>query len=158
MMRLVEAGVCAVVVLGFGVLALAYRDRRNVHLPDQLAALLSMLVGVAFGMLWELVEFILDWVASTDFQPTNTSTMLDLLASDVAAVIGAVLATRLYCRSLTVRQRGQLGDLAAWLADGPNQVLHEHGFAMTLAVSAVVVAVVAGLWFAGRPVPGFPIS
>jgi len=156
--NLAQPFVVLIVVGVVGVLLLGYRDLRGVHLPDPLAALLTMMFGLAFGMVWELVEFILDWVASTDLQPSNTNTVLNLLASDVAAVIGAVLATRLYCRSLTVRQRGQLGELAAWLADGPNEVLHEHGFAMTLAFSAVVVAAVAGLWFAGRPVPGFPIS
>jgi hypothetical protein len=64
-----------------------------VYLPDQLAALLTTLVGFAFAMLWELVAFILDWVVSTDLQPSNTDTMLDLLVCDVAAVLGAVLAT-----------------------------------------------------------------
>ncbi|HET6314889.1 MAG TPA: hypothetical protein VFG86_00420, partial [Chloroflexota bacterium] len=99
-MRALEAVATLVLVLAGGLLLLAYRDRRRIDLADELATLVAMLAGVAFGMLWELVEFILDWVASTDLQPTNTNTMMDLLACDVAAVIGAVFATWLYCHAV----------------------------------------------------------
>src|SRR5215216_237305 len=99
-MRPVEALATLLVTIIVGVLVLAYRDRRHVQLADQLAALLTMLVGVAFGMLWELVQFIFDWVALSDLQPSNLDTMIDLLACDVAAVLGGTLATTLYCRAL----------------------------------------------------------
>jgi hypothetical protein len=129
-----------------------------VYLPDELAALLTTLVGFAFAMLWELVAFILDWVVSTDLQPSNTDTMLDLLVCNVAAVLGAVLATSLYCRALSMQRRMRLGVLAVWVSDGPSRMLDEHGFAITLTCTLLVTVAVAALWFAGRSVPGFPIG
>jgi hypothetical protein len=157
-MRVIEAGLTLVVVQLAGLLLLAYRDRRSVYLPDQLAALMTMLMGFAFAMLWELVAFILDWVASTDLQPSNMDTMLNLLACDVAAVLGAVLATSVYCRALSTKRQMRLGALAVWLSDGPSRMLDEHGFAITLTCALLVTVAVAELWFAGRPVPGFPIG
>ncbi len=157
-MRAVEVVVTFALVLVGGLLLLAYRDRRRIDLADELATLLAMLAGVGFGMLWELAEFILDWIASTDLQPTNTDTMVDLLACDVAAVVGAVFATWLYCHAVSARRRKELGGLATWLSDGPSRTLDKHGFAITLGFTVLVTVAVALLWFAGRPVPGFPID
>ena len=157
-MRVVEAVATLLVVVAIGNLLLAYRDTRAIHLPDQLAAFLAMLAGFAFGMLWELVEFISDWVASTDLQPSNLNSMMDLLASNVAAVVGGVLATWVYCHVLGAEQREELGNLAGWLSDGPSKLLDRHGYAMMLLFTAVTVLAVVALWFAGRPVPGFPIG
>jgi len=142
------------VVIAFGVVLLGYRDRARVDLPDQLAALLAMLVGMLVAMLVELVEFVSDWVLSTQIQPTNTDTMLDLLASYVGAAVGAVFAMTIFCRWLTAAQREWLGSLGVWLSDGPSRVLDKHGFAITFAVTGLVGITVAALWFAGRPVPG----
>ena len=155
-----QAGVVLVLVVVSALLTLSYRDRRGVYLPDQLAALLAMLTGVSLGMLWECVEFLLDWVLLTDFQPTNSDTMSDLLATAIVSVVGGVLSVWLYCHSLQLQPlwRRRAGDLAGWLLDGPNGFLDRHGVAMTLVVSALAVLAVAGLWFAGRPVPGFPIG
>jgi hypothetical protein len=157
-MRIVEAAATLLVALMVGLLLLGYRDRRRVGLADELAAVLAMLAGASFAMLWELTEFVLDWVGGFDLQPTNTSSMLDLLASDVAAIVGAVFATWLYCHALRAEQQKRLGERAAWLTDGPSRVLDRHGFAITLGFTAVIVVSVALLWFAGRPVPGFPIG
>jgi hypothetical protein len=157
-MALAQPMVVLVVVLLVGLLVLAYRDRRGVQLSDQLTALLTMLVGVTFGMLWELLEFILDWAISTDLQPTNTDTMTDLLAANVAAVVGGGLATWLYCHWLKPARRQQLGNLAGRLFDGPSRVLDRHGLAMIVAFTALLVLAVTVLWFAGRSVPGFPLG
>jgi hypothetical protein len=97
-------------------------------------------------------------VRYSDLQKSNTETMTDLLWSDAGAVIGAVLAVRLYCRWLRTRDRQQLGDLAVWLFDGPSRWLDRHGMLMTVVVALIAGAAVAALWFADRPVPGFPIG
>jgi hypothetical protein len=153
-----EVAATLAVAVGLGILLLAYRDHERVHLPEQLAAFLAMLVGIGFALSFELLEFILDWVFNTDLQPTNTNTITDLVLCDVAAVFGAVLATRLYCRYIDAARRERLGDLAFWLADGPNNLIDKHGLALALAFTVIVGTAVAGLWFAGRPVPGFPIG
>jgi hypothetical protein len=140
-----------------GSLVLGYRDRARVDLSDQLATVLAIFAGMLVAMFVELVGFLSDWLLGTQWQPSNTDTMTDLLASVVGAVLGALLATTVYCRWLNARQRERLGEHAVWLTDGPSRVLHEHGFAITLAVSAVIAVTVAALWFTGRPVPGFPI-
>lgn len=146
-----------VIVAVLGGLVLGYRDRARVDLSDQLATVLAMFAGVVVAMFVELLEFVADWLLGTQLQPSNTDTMTDLLASDLGAIIGAVLATTVYRRWLNVGQRQRLGERAVWLTDGPSRVLHQHGFAITLVVSGVLGAVVAALWFTGRPVPGFPI-
>jgi hypothetical protein len=146
-----------VVVAAVGALVLGYRDRARVDLSDQLATVLAMFVGGLVAMFVELVEFLSDWLLGTQLQPSNTDTMTDLLASDLGAVVGALLATLVYCRWLSARQRQRLGERAVWLTDGPSRTLHRHGFAITLAVSTVIALAVAALWFTGRPVPGFPI-
>jgi hypothetical protein len=156
--RVVEGAVVLCVALAAGLLLMSYRDRRRVDLADELACLLAILVGFAFGMVWEVAEFVLDWVAGLDLQLTNTDSMLDLLAGNVGAVVGAVLASWLYCHALSAGQRQRLGEWAVWLSDGPSRLLDRHGFAITLGFSALVTIAVALLWFAGRPVPGFPIG
>jgi NAD/NADP transhydrogenase beta subunit len=145
------------VVAVVGSLVLGYRDRARVDLSDQLAAVLAVFAGLLVAMFVELLEFLSDWLLGTLLQPSNTETMTDLLASDLGAVVGALLATTVYCRWLNARQRQRLGERAVWLTDGPSRMLHEHGFAITLAVSVVIGVAVGALWFTGRPVPGFPI-
>jgi uncharacterized membrane protein HdeD (DUF308 family) len=145
-------------VLLVGTLFLAWRDRETVALNNQLATLMTMFFGVLFGIAWELTEFVLDWVFSGDIQKSNTDTTTDLLWNDVGAVLGALLAVHLYCRWLQARQREELGARAAWLVDGPSRLLDKHGFLITIVVAVVAVVAVAALWFADRPVPGFPIA
>jgi hypothetical protein len=146
----------AAVALVVGGLLLGWRDRLRVDLSDQLAAVLVMFVGVLVATLIEVVEFVSDWALRTTLQPSNLDTMTDLLAGDLGAIFGAVLATAIYCRWLTSSQRERLGRAGQWLSDGPSRVLDRHGFAITLAVSGMLALAVAVLWFAGRPVPGFP--
>src|SRR4051812_26923494 len=146
----------AVVALVVGVLLLGWRDRLRVDLSDQLAAVLVMFVGVLVATLIEVVEFVSDWVLGTSLQPSNLDTMTDLLAGDLGAVLGAVLATTVYCRWLTARWRERLGGAGQWLSDGPSRVLDRHGFAITLVVAGALALASAVLWFAERSVPGFP--
>jgi hypothetical protein len=146
------------VSLLIGLLILGWRDREAIDVTDQLAALLAMFAGVLFGVVWELIEFVIDWVRYSDIQKSNTDTTTDLLWCDVGAVVGAVLAVRLYCRWLHARDRQDLGDIGVWLFDGPSRFLDRHGFLVTILVALLAGAAVAALWFAGRPVPGFPIS
>jgi hypothetical protein len=155
---LAQGVVIGLVVLGVGVLLLGYRDRERVHLPDELAVLLAIFVGVALGMVWEVMQFIADWTLNTDLQPSNLDTMVELLWGNVGSVVGAVLSSWLYCRVLRSSQRAALGDFGVWLFAGPSRLLDRHGFAMTLVVSVAAVLAVAALWFAGRPIPGFPVG
>src|SRR5207302_7208929 len=103
--KLVHAvdAVCATLL--FGVLLLAWRDVEGVDLADELAALTSMCAGIFFGVVWELVEFVIDWTLNSDLQKSNSDTMTDLLWNDVGAAFAAVLAARLYCHWLSARQR-----------------------------------------------------
>ncbi|MDQ3809088.1 MAG: hypothetical protein M3336_02245 [Chloroflexota bacterium] len=145
-------------VLCAGLLLFGLRDHKPMDVPDQLAAWLAMFLGMLSGMLWEFVEFVLDWVTDAELQPSNADSLTDMLASDVAAVLAASLAAHLYCRRLSVEQRQALGALAGWLTDGPGRLLDRHGFAITLALSALLGLAAAALWFSGRPVPGVGIS
>jgi hypothetical protein len=156
--KLVHGVECFLMALLVGLLILGWRDRESIDLTNQLAALLTLFAGVLFGVLWELIEFVIDWVRYSDIQKSNTDTTTDLLWSDVGAVIGAVLAVRLYCRWLRARDRDDLGDIAVWLLDGPSRFLDRRGFLMMILVAVLAGAAVAALWFAGRPVPGFPIG
>ena len=142
------------VALTVGLLLLAWRDREHIDLSDQLATLMTICVGIFAGVMWELVEFVLDWVRYSDLQKSNSDTMTDLLWNDVAAVVGALLAVRLYCHVLRANDRAELGHIATWVLDGPSRVLDRHGFLVSIIVALLGAAAVAALWFAGRLVPG----
>jgi prolipoprotein diacylglyceryltransferase len=148
-----------VAALGFslliGLLVLGWRDRKGIELGDQQATLLSILAGIQFGVLWKLVEFVLDWVWNADLQKSNTETVVDLLWNDVGAVVGAVLSARLYCHVANASQRAKLGAVATWLVSGPSRGLDRHGGLVTIVLAVLASLTVAGLWLAGRPVPGF---
>lgn len=148
-------GACATAI--FGLLFLGWRDLADVEFSDELSALLLMFVGVLFGVLWEIVEFVRDWVAYSDLQKSNTDTMTDFLWNDVACVLAALLVVRLYTRAVDPRGRRELGTLAEWLVDGPSRLLDRHGLTLTVIAAGCIAAAVASLWFAGRPVPGLPI-
>ena len=148
---------CAVAIV-VGALLLGWRDRERVDVRTELLAICTMCIGVTFGVAWELVQFALDWLRASDLQPSNTSTSVDLLWTDVGAVVGAVLATRLYCHWLGAGRQRQLGEVAAWLFDGPSRLLDRHGYRLAIVLSVVIAAAVAALWFVGRPVPGFVIA
>lgn len=155
--KLVHAvdGFCATLI--FGLLFLGWRDRARIQLADELAALMIMFFGIFVGVIWEIVEFVRDWVAYSDLQKSNTDTMTDFLFNDVAVVIASLLAMRLYCHVLVSADREALGAAAEWLVDGPSRLLDRHGFLMTLIAALLIAAAIAALWFAGRPVPGLPI-
>jgi hypothetical protein len=148
-------GACATAM--FAVLFLAWRDLTRTDFTDELAALLAMCVGILFGLLWEIVEFVVDWVAYSDLQTSNTDTMTDLLWNDVACVLAALLVGRLYARLTDERDRKQLGAIAEWLVDGPSRLLNRHGLTLTILTAGCIAAAIAALWFAGRPVPGLSI-
>ena len=142
------------VAVTVGVLLLAWRDREHIDWSDQLATLMTICIGIFAGVMWELVEFVLDWARYADLQKSNSDTMTDLLWNDVGAVIGALLAVRVYCHMLRANDRADLGQTATWILHGPSRVLDRHGFLVSIIVALLVAAAVAALWFAGRPVPG----
>jgi hypothetical protein len=142
------------VAITVGLLLLAWRDREHIDLSDQLATLMTICVGIFAGVMWELVEFVLDWLRYSDLQKSNSDTMTDLLWNDVGAVVGASLAMRVYCHVLRANDRAELGHIATWISDGPSRVLDRHGFLVSIIVALLGAAAVAALWFAGRLVPG----
>jgi hypothetical protein len=148
------------VVLGLtvGLLLIAWRDRERVDLSDELAVLMTIFTGMVAGVVWKIAEFVVDWVRYSDIQKSNRETMIDFLAVDVGVVVGAVLSARVYCNQLRPEQRRALGDTAAWLFGGPSRFLERHGILAAVVFSVLAGYAVAGRWFAGRPVPGFPIS
>ena len=141
----------------FAMLLLGWREWNHIDLSDELAALLAMFAGILFGVLWEIVEFIRDWVAYSDLQKSNTDTMTDFLANDVACVIAALLAVRIYCHLTSSQDRKLFGETAEWLVDGPSRLLDRHGLAIAVIAGCCIAAAVTSLWFAGRPVPGISV-
>jgi hypothetical protein len=146
----IHALVTLAVTLGVGLVLLGWRDRERIQIGSHLAALVSMLAGILFGVVWELVEFLIDWIFQTDLQQSNPATMNDLLWTDIGAVVAAVLAVRLYCHVLAPSQRLALGGLAARLVDGPSRLLDRHGKLIALVVVVLSCAAVASLWYTGR--------
>ena len=140
-----------------GLLLLGWRDHEQIDLTDQLASLTALFDGILFGVAWEVVEFIVDWVRYSDLQKSNSDTMTDLLFNDVGAVLGALLAARLYCSWISRRQQQEIGTAAAFLVDGPSRVLDRHGFLIALLVVVLAALGVAAIWFSGRPAPGLGI-
>jgi hypothetical protein len=155
--KLVHALVGACATSLFGLLFLGWRDLTHVDVTDELAALLTICAGILFGLMWEIVEFVIDWVTYSDLQKSNTDTMTDLMWNDVACILAALLVVRLYARVTDAHDRKQLGETAEWLVDGPSRLLNRHGLTLTVITAACIVAAVAALWFAGRPVPGLSI-
>jgi hypothetical protein len=140
------------------VLLLGYRDVQRLDLTDEMVGFVAILAGVAVGVGWEIIEFIVDWVAVTSLQKSNSDTMTDFLANDVCTVVAALLSVRLYCHAVGADDKQELGQIAAWLVDGPNRVLDRHGHLMVFVAAAIIAAAIAVLWFTGRPVPGLPTS
>jgi len=140
------------------VLLFGWRDFEAIDLSDQLAALLTMFSGMFFGVMWKIVEFVLDWVRYSDLQKSNSDTMTDFLWNDLGVVIATLLGLRLYCHALNAGQRREIGQTARWLVDGPSRVLDRHGYLVTILVAALVAAACGMLWFAGRPLPGLAID
>lgn len=155
--KLVHAvdGFCAAFL--FGLLLLAWRNATRVDLADELAGLMTVFFGLLFGVLWEIVEFVRDWVAYSDLQKSNMDTMTDFLCNDVATVIAMLIALRVFFHHIGAADRHELGRVAEWLVDGPSRVLNRHGMALTVIAIGVIAGTLASLWFAGRPVPGIPI-
>jgi hypothetical protein len=155
--KLVHALDTACATLLFGLLLFAWRDVEQIGLADELATVMAMCAGVFFGVIWEIVEFVIDWVGNADLQKSNSDTMTDFLWSDLGAAVAAVVAARLYCRRLGRREREGLGGLAVWLVSGPSRLLDRHGFLITLVAAVAIAGAVTVVWFSGRPVPGFAI-
>jgi hypothetical protein len=155
--KLVHAvdGFCATAL--FGLLLFGWRDTVGVDLTDELTTLMTMFGGIFFGVMWEIVEFIRDWVSYSDLQKSNSDTMTDFLCNHAAAIVAALLVVRIYCRALSPQQRQELGGTAEWLVDGPSRVLDRHGFAVGAVAVLAIATAVAALWFTDRPLPGIPI-
>jgi hypothetical protein len=149
------AAVCATFL--FGLLLLGWRQRTRTEISMELATLLAMFAGILFGVLWEVIEFVRDWVEYSDLQKSNTGTMMNFLFNDIGAALGALLATYVYCHLATAANREVLAGTAEWLVDGPSRVLDRHGLALTTIAVSLIAATVLTLWFAGRPVPGISI-
>jgi hypothetical protein len=145
------AGIAALLLVG-------YADRAELGLSRQLAALAAVCVGITAGVVWEFVEFVIDWVTSGDLQKSNTDTMTDLLWSNLAALGGAVLAVRVYHHVWDDASRAAVGGLAECLFAPIGHFLNRHGKLAFLLMVLVIAASIAGLWFTGRPVPGLPIE
>jgi hypothetical protein len=148
--KLVHALEAFGVTLMFGVLLLAWRDREAVDISDQLSALLSMFVGILFGVVWALFEFLMDWTLGSALQKSNGDTMTNLLWNDVTAVVAAVAAGHLYCHLISPADRRSLGRLSAWLVDGPSQMLDRNGMLVALVFALLGSVAVASLWVADR--------
>jgi hypothetical protein len=146
-----EGGLVAAIA---ALLLLGFRDQRQLELPDQMAAVASIFIGATAGAVWEIIEFLVDWVRASDLQKSNADTMTDMLWADLAAVVVGVLAVRLYCHALTPRHHQALGALAEWLFAPLGRLLDRHGKLMVLAAALLIAAFIASLWFTGRPVPG----
>jgi hypothetical protein len=145
------AGIAALLLVG-------YADRTDLGLPRQLAALASVCVGITAGVVWEFVEFIIDWVVSGDLQKSNTDTMTDLLWSNLAALGAAALAVRVYHHVVGDSSRAAIGALGDCLFTPIGHFLDRHGKLAFVLMLLVIAASIAGLWFTGRPVPGLPIE
>jgi hypothetical protein len=139
-------------------LLLGGRDRLGLQVPTQLAAAIGIFLGITFGVFWEFIEFVLDWVRFSDLQKSNTDTMTDFLWADLGTVLGALLAVRLFCHWQSAAERRALGVAGSWLVDGPSRLLDRHGWLMTLLVTALIALTIAVLWFVGRPIPGLGTS
>ncbi len=146
------------VALLVGVLLLGWRDLEAIDLSDQLAALLTIFSGMFFGVMWEIVEFVLDWVRYSDLQKSNSDTMTDFLWNDLGVVVGTLIGLRLYCHALETGPRQEIGRVARWLVNGPDRLLDRHGLLLSVVVALLAAAAVAALWFAGRPLPGLAIA
>jgi hypothetical protein len=145
------AGLAALLLVG-------YADRAELGLPRQLAALAAVCVGITAGVVWEFVEFVIDWVSSADLQKSNADTMTDLLWSNLAALGAAALAVRVYHHVLDDGARTAIGGLGECLFTPIGHFLDRHGKLAFALMVLLIAASIAGLWFTGRPVPGLPIE
>jgi hypothetical protein len=155
--KAVHAVDAACATLVFALMLLAWRDRARSELSDEMAGLLAMFGGILFGVLWEVVEFVRDWAAYSDLQKSNADSMTDFLVNDIAAVLAALLAVRIYAHATSPADRHRLGGVAEWLVDGPSRLLDRYGLALTAVALGAIAATILALWFTGRPVPGFAI-
>lgn len=145
-----------VLTLLAGLVWLGYRAHHRLKIPTPLVALAAITTGVALGVLWELGAFALDWVLKWDLQVSNLDTMTDFLWIDLAAVVGALVAARLYCSTFNADARCRVGAAAAWLTGGPARLVDDHPRVVGAAVAVVILAYVALLWFVDRALPGLP--
>lgn len=143
---LAVAAIVALVVLG-------WRGEAKVDLADHIVALLAMSAGLLFGICWETVEFVIDWVLRTSIQKSNADTMTDFLWNDLAAVVGALVGLRLYYHVLDDGSRKRLGQTGAWLFDGPGRLFDRHGVLVGVIAAIIVALTLLGLWFSGRSSP-----
>lgn len=138
-------------------LLLGYREVRQLDIPDGMAAVGAMLMGMTIGATWELVEFAFDWFGNANLQKSNADTMTDILTNNTGAIFGALLGFWLYRHRTTNEQRQHCGEIAVWLTDHTAPFVMRHGV-----VAGVLLALaISGLVFAGwlmdrHPLPPAP--
>ena len=151
--KLVHAAEGFLVASGAAYLLIAYRDREEPGVRTQVVALMAMLLGVTFGMFWELLAFVLDWIRHSDLQQSNTDSMTDMLSNDLAAVLGALLALHAYCHWTRPAAQREVGHLATWLFKPLGRLLDTHGTLLTSFVLLAIAAYIVALWYTERALP-----
>jgi hypothetical protein len=136
-----------------GFLLLGLRDRERLGVHDHIVALVTMFVGVTFGAFWELLEFALDWVRHSDLQKSNTDTMTDMLWTDLAVVLGTLLAFRTYYHVITRAERAELGDIAISVFAPIGRLLDRHGKLSAVLTLVAIALYLLALWYSERPLP-----
>jgi ABC-type Fe3+-siderophore transport system permease subunit len=136
-----------------GLLLLAYRDRERFGIHTHILALTTICIGVTFGAFWEFIEFLIDWMFSSDLQKSNADTMTDFLWNDLAAVLATLVAFRTYHHLIDAAEKRKLGDLSASLFTPIGYLLDRHGKLLAAAPLLLIAVYLAALWFAERPVP-----
>jgi hypothetical protein len=141
-----------------GLLLFGYRDRNQLGVSYAFIGTLVALAGVSLGMLWELVEFVIDWVGFADLQPSNLDTLTDLLACCAAASLAAPLALAVYRRAMRPTGREWLGARSQRVTDVSSGMLERHGGLVTVVTVALLALVLASLWFTERAAPRVSIG
>lgn len=95
-------------LIGYILLLIFFRER-NYTYTAVLTSFLAFSFTMAFAVLWEIYEFIIDLFYETNLpmQPSNTDTMTDLIVT----LIGAAFVSFSGFRYLTWKERGIVGSL-----------------------------------------------
>ena len=147
----------------FAWLFLGYVDTYRLRLSRPCVGALAMLLGAAFGTLWEFVEFTGDWFGNADLQKSNADTMTDIFSNDVGAYLATIAALWLYHRAIEAEGRRALGEFARWLTRGPGHLFERHGKLAGSVATAILALAAFAFWFFGRQTapplpPGPPIA
>jgi hypothetical protein len=127
-------------------LLLGYREAYRKRLPIQFAALFGMLLGMCVGAFWEFVELASDWFGDANLQKSNGDTITDIISNDIGAFAATLFGLWVYTRVLSDKQRHEMGNIARWLAHGPQRLLQSHG----RLVGAMMAVLFAAALFASQ--------